>query len=65
MTFKEVLALLEENTNERGLAHWQKKPRRLKSFGIGLTQLRKLAKKGGLKPATVETIKKKILGINI
>jgi 3-methyladenine DNA glycosylase AlkD len=47
MTKNEVLALLEENTNERGLVHWQKKPRKLKSFGIGLTQLRKLAKKVG------------------
>lgn len=47
MTKNEVLALLKENKNERGIAHWEKKPRRLKSFGIGLTQLRKLAKKIG------------------
>jgi 3-methyladenine DNA glycosylase AlkD len=47
MTKNEVLALLEENQNDRGIAHWKKKPRRLKSFGIGLTQLRKLAKKIG------------------
>jgi 3-methyladenine DNA glycosylase AlkD len=47
MTKNEVMALLEENTNEKGVAHWQKRPRKLESFGIGLTQLRKLAKKVG------------------
>ena len=47
MTKTEVLKLLKENQNERGIAHWNKKPRKLKSFGIGLTQLRKLAKKVG------------------
>lgn len=43
----EVLALLKENRNERGIEHWKKKTRTLKSFGIGLTQLRKLAKQVG------------------
>jgi hypothetical protein len=38
MTKTQVLALLKENRNERGIAHWKRKPRRLKSFGIGLTQ---------------------------
>ena len=47
MTKAEVLALLKENRNERGIAHWKKRPRELKSFGIGLTQLRKLAKQVG------------------
>jgi 3-methyladenine DNA glycosylase AlkD len=47
MTKTEVLELLEANANERGIAHWEKKPRTLRSFGIGLTQLRKLAKKVG------------------
>ncbi len=47
MTKTQVLGLLEENRNERGIAHWKKKPRKLKSFGIGLTQLRKLAKQVG------------------
>jgi 3-methyladenine DNA glycosylase AlkD len=49
MTYDEVIVLLEENRNERGVAHWQKVKSRgeLKSFGIGLTQLRKLAKKVG------------------
>jgi 3-methyladenine DNA glycosylase AlkD len=46
-TFEQVLRFLEENRNERGIAHWQKRPRKLKSFGIGLTQLRKLAKEVG------------------
>jgi 3-methyladenine DNA glycosylase AlkD len=43
----EVMALLKENRNERGVANWKKKPCSLKSFGIGLTQLRKLAKQVG------------------
>ncbi len=48
MTYDEVIALLEENRNERGMAHWEKSSHPdLKSFGIGLTQLRKLAKKVG------------------
>jgi 3-methyladenine DNA glycosylase AlkD len=47
MTKTQVIALLKENRNERGIAHWKKKPRKLKSFGIGLTQLRKLAKQIG------------------
>ncbi len=50
MTKTQVLALLKENQNERGIANWKKrgaKDGKLKSFGIGLTQLRKLAKKVG------------------
>ena len=47
MNTHEVLALLEQNRNERGITHWEKKPRQLRSFGIGLTQLRKLARKVG------------------
>lgn len=50
MTKTQVLALLKENRNERGIANWKKlgaKTRKLKSFGIGLTQLRKLAKQIG------------------
>jgi len=50
MTSKQVLALLKENRNERGMAHWEKrgaKGTKLKSFGIGLTQLRKLARQIG------------------
>ena len=50
MTKTEVLALLKANTNERGLINWNKMGADtggLKSFGIGLTQLRKLAKQVG------------------
>ncbi len=50
MTKTQVLALLKENRNERGIANWKKraaKTGKLKSFGIGLTQLRKLAKQVG------------------
>jgi len=50
MTKTQVLALLKENRNERGIANWNKreaKNGKLKSFGIGLTQLRKLAKQVG------------------
>jgi 3-methyladenine DNA glycosylase AlkD len=50
MTKTQVLALLKANRNERGIAHWKKrgiKSSKLKSFGIGLTQLRKLAKQIG------------------
>ncbi|MEM7234970.1 MAG: DNA alkylation repair protein [Planctomycetota bacterium] len=44
----EVMALLKENQNERGIENWKKLEAKssgnLKSFGIGLTQLRKMAK---------------------
>ena len=50
MNTNEVLALLEANKNDRGIENWNKlgaKTGDLKSFGIGLTQLRKLAKQIG------------------
>ena len=50
MTSEEVHALLEENRDERGLAHWEKLGDRtagMRSYGIGLTRLRKLAKQIG------------------
>lgn len=50
MTKVEVMALLKENSDERGLKHWNKlggDSGGLKSFGIGLTRLRKLAKQIG------------------
>lgn len=50
ITKTKVIALLKENRNERGIANWRKlgaKTGKLKSFGIGLTQLRKLAKQIG------------------
>ena len=53
MTKAEVMTLLEENRNERGEVNWEKLGDRrggLKSFGIGLTQLRKLSKQVGRDP---------------
>lgn len=50
MTKTQVVALLKENQDERGVTHWQKMGKKaagLKSFGIGLTKLRKLAKQIG------------------
>lgn len=50
MNSTDVLELLEEQRNERGIEHWNRlhpEPDSLKSFGIGLTVLRKLAKKVG------------------
>ncbi|NND08300.1 MAG: hypothetical protein HKN87_18125 [Saprospiraceae bacterium] len=50
MNTTDVLMLLETHKNERGIANWNKltvEEKKLKSFGIGLTQLRKLAKKIG------------------
>ncbi len=49
MTKTQVIALLKENRNERGVANWKKHcaKSKLRSFGIGLTQLRKLAKQIG------------------
>ena len=50
MNVSEVLNLLKENQNERGIKSWQAmgdSTGGLSSYGIGLTQLRKLAKKVG------------------
>jgi len=49
MNAKQVLELVKSNKNKRGIANWDKLKRTggLKSFGIGLTQLRKLAKQIG------------------
>lgn len=50
MNRADIIELLEENRNERGIDHWNSlnpEPNSLKSFGIGLTVLRKLAKKIG------------------
>ncbi|GLX85840.1 hypothetical protein tloyanaT_20920 [Thalassotalea loyana] len=45
----DVIALLDENKNQRGIDNWEKLSNKheLTSYGIGLTQLRKLAKKIG------------------
>jgi len=50
MNKSEVMALLKANRNARGIQKWEakfSKPDKLKSFGIGLTVLRKLAKQIG------------------
>ena len=46
----DVIKLIEEHRNECGINHWNRlnpDPNGLKSFGIGLTALRKMAKKVG------------------
>lgn len=49
MDIDDVFTLLEESKNERGITNWKKLDKSgLSSFGIGLTQLRKIAKKIGL-----------------
>ena len=51
MTKTEIMALLRENKNERGIKHWKKlgakESGNLRSYGIGLSQLRKMAKQIG------------------
>lgn len=50
MNYSEVIALLKMNKSSLGIEKWNKKKSRigrLKSFGIGLTKLRKLAKEVG------------------
>lgn len=50
MTKAEVLKLLKENANERGIENWKRmdpSKRKWSSYGIGLTQLKKLAKTVG------------------
>jgi 3-methyladenine DNA glycosylase AlkD len=46
MTQAQVVALLEKNKQERGIEHWKRLTggKAGKSFGLGLTQLRKIAK---------------------
>jgi len=45
----EVLGLIEAQRDERGIAHWQQRypDARLTSYGVGLSKLRKTAKKVG------------------
>jgi 3-methyladenine DNA glycosylase AlkD len=50
MTKHEVLKLLRENANDRGIENWKRMDPtngKWSSYGIGLTQLKKLAKKIG------------------
>lgn len=59
MSKVEVMDLLEANTNERGIMHWNKLGSDgggLKSCGIGLTNLRKLAKQIGRDPKLAKAL---------
>ncbi|GLQ18119.1 DNA alkylation repair protein [Maritalea porphyrae] len=50
MTEKDILEYLENNQDARGIAHWEQHKEKsggLKSYGIGLTKLRKFAKSVG------------------
>ena len=49
MTADEVIARIEAQSDPRGIAHWEKRypDSALRSFGVGLTRLRKLAKEVG------------------
>lgn len=49
MTVAEVKKILEENKNERGIAVWERTApnKSLKTYGIGLTQLKKIARQIG------------------
>ncbi|MFH1198321.1 MAG: DNA alkylation repair protein [bacterium] len=48
MTKEQVLKLLEENKDERGIAHWSKTgSNKMISYGMGITQIKNLAKKIG------------------
>ena len=58
MNKSEILKYLKENQDERGIAHWKKleKQSGLKSYGIGLTRLRKYAKTVGRDPKLARQI---------
>lgn len=59
MEKREVLKLLETNKNERGIRSWEQLGfdlSGLKTYGIGLTQLRKLAKKIGRDHELAQTL---------
>ena len=50
MTKSDILTYLKDNQDARGIAHWKKREEKLsglKSYGIGLTKLRKFAKQIG------------------
>lgn len=72
MTTKaDVLTSLKRNADERGIAHWKKRKTKLKSYGIGLTRLRALAKQIGRDHQLAKTLWKsdvydaKIVGLLI
>jgi 3-methyladenine DNA glycosylase AlkD len=59
MTVSEVLALLDAERDERGMSHWEKMGAAtagLRSYGIGLTRLRKLAKEIGRDRALAQAL---------
>ena len=59
MTVSEVLALLDAERDERGIKHWEKlgpNTAGMKSYGIGLTRLRKLAKQIGRNRELAQTL---------
>lgn len=74
MTKAEVLQHLKDNQDARGIAHWNKHPEKsggLRSYGIGLTKLRKYAKTVGRDPKLARTLWKskvyeaKVIGLLI
>ena len=59
MTGSEVLALLEAERDERGVTNWEKlgpETGGMRSYGIGLTRLRKLAKRIGRDRELAQTL---------
>jgi hypothetical protein len=59
MTVSEVLALLDAERDERGMSNWEKLGPRaagMRSYGIGLTKLRKLAKRIGRNRALAQRL---------
>lgn len=59
MTEAEVLTLLHDNRDERGIKHWQTLNAgrtNMTSYGLGLTQLRQLAKQIGRNRALAQTL---------
>lgn len=59
MTVAEVLALLHAERDERGMKHWEKlgpATAGMRSYGIGLTRLRKLAKQIGRDRALAQAL---------
>lgn len=59
MTVAEVLALLHAERDERGMKHWAKlgpATAGMRSYGIGLTRLRKLAKQVGRDRALAQAL---------
>jgi len=59
MNVTEVLALLDAERDERGIRHWQKLGARdggLRTYGIGLTRLRAMAKKMGRDRALAQAL---------